>query len=142
MAAEFEHDPAKGVFASCGEIRQYIRWSNEDVDPRRFRHEGFLTDKTYLPNIWYEDRAQNNIRYGHRRGPHFFNGGVGNQYLNAKGKQDFLNGPVYQGRDRPSVGGPAGFISSFVGTWEFKITAIDTCDGNKVLGEDNLKVVW
>jgi hypothetical protein len=29
-----------------------------------------------------------------------------------------------------------------VGTWEFKITAIDTCDGNKVLGEDNLKVVW
>ena len=142
MSAEFDLDPPNGVLAACGEIRQYIRWSNNNVDPSRFGHEGFFTDKTYLPDTWYEDRAQNNIRYGHRRGPHFFNGGVGNQYLNAKGKQDFLNGSIYQGRDRPSTGGSAAYISSFVGTWEFRLEAIDTCNGNKVLGSDNVKIQW
>jgi outer membrane protein OmpA-like peptidoglycan-associated protein len=143
MTAEFEDDPANGILASCGEIRQYIKWSNNNVDPARFGHEGFLSDKTYIPDTWYEDRHQENFRYGHRRGPHFFNGGVGNQYLDAKGKvQDFLNGPLFQGRDNPSIGGPAAFITSWVGTYEFKLTAIDVCNGNKVLGEDNLKIDW
>lgn len=142
MSAEFEHDPPNAVLSPCGEIRQYIRWSSNDVDPARFRHEGFFTDKTYLPDTWYEDRSQRNIRYGHRRGPHFFNGGAGNQYLDAKGKQDFLNGPVYQGRDRPNTAGSAAYIASFVGSWEFRLDAIDICNGNKVLGSDTVTVQW
>jgi outer membrane protein OmpA-like peptidoglycan-associated protein len=143
MAAEFDHDPAKGIHASCGEIRQYIRWSNNNVDPSRFRHEGFLTDKTYLPNTWYEDRHQENWRYGHRRGPHSFSRGAHNQYLDATGgSQDFLNGKVYEGTDAPNTFGSAAYITSFVGTWEFRLDAIDVCNGNKVLGQDNAKVVW
>jgi outer membrane protein OmpA-like peptidoglycan-associated protein len=142
MSAEFDHDPPNGVLSACGQVRQYIRWSSNNVDPARFGHEGFFTDKTYLPDTWYEDRAQNNIRYGHRSGPHFFNGGGGNQYLDAKGKQDFLNGPIYQGRDGPNTAGPAAYIASFVGTWEFRLDAIDTCRGSSVLGSDTVKIVW
>ncbi len=146
FTAEFEHDPANGILASCGEIRQYIKWSSNVVDPGRVKgaeHEGFLSDKTYTPDTWYEDRHQENFRYGHRRGPHQFNGGTVNQYLDAKGAvTDFLTGPIYKGRDKPNIGGGAAFIAAWLGTWEFKITAIDVCNDNKVLGQDNLKIVW
>ena len=36
--AEFEHDPANNIHASCAEIRQYIKWTAGEVPPR---HAGF-----------------------------------------------------------------------------------------------------
>ena len=140
MAAEFENDPPNGILASCGEIRQYIKWSNQNVDPSRFGHEGFLTDKTFIPDTWYEDRDQPNTRYGHRQGPHSFPIAGVDEYLNAKGVRDQLNGVRYTGRDDPNVKGSVAFIASWVGTWEFRLEAIDICNGNKVLGIDNVKV--
>jgi outer membrane protein OmpA-like peptidoglycan-associated protein len=142
MAAEFENDPPNGVLATCGEIRQYIKWSNQNVDPSRFGHEGFLTDKTFIPDTWYEDRDQPNTRYGHRQGPHSAPIAVVDEYLNAKGVRDQLNGARYTGSDTPSVRGSVAFITSWVGTWEFRLEAIDTCNGNKVLGTDTVKVNW
>jgi hypothetical protein len=141
MAAEFDDAPAKGTLASCGEIRQYIRWSSDAVDPGKVGHEGFFTDKTYLANTWYEDRHQRNIRYGHRRGPHTFKGGVVNQYLNAKKKPDFLKGAVYQGRDRPSFGSSPARVTAFTGSWEFRLVALDVCR-NSVLGDDTVTVLF
>ncbi len=140
MAAEFENDPPNGILATCGEIRQYIKWSNQNVDPARFGHEGFLTDKTFIPDTLYEDRDQVGKRYGHRQGPHSESFAGVNEFLDAKGKQDPLNGPRFNGRDDPNVRGSAAFIASWVGTWEFRLDAIDTCNGDKVLGTDTVKV--
>ncbi len=140
MAAEFQNDPPNGILATCGEIRQYIKWSNQNVDPARGGHEGFLTDKTFIPGTFYEDRDQVGKRYGHRQGPHSESLAGVNEFLNLKGKQDPLNGPRFNGRDTPNVNGTAAFITSFAGTWEFRLDAIDTCNGDKVLGTDTVKV--
>ncbi|HLB71708.1 MAG TPA: DUF4157 domain-containing protein [Candidatus Methanoperedens sp.] len=144
MSAEFDLDPPNGVLAACGEIRQYIRWSNNNVDPSRFGHEGFFTDKTYLPDTWYEDRDQPNTRFGHRRGPHSALNNAFDQYFDKAGKisPNPASGRFYEGRDTPNTSGSAAYISSFVGSWEFRLEAIDTCNGNKVLGSDNVKIQW
>jgi hypothetical protein len=140
MTAEFENDPANGIFATCGEIRQYIKWSNQNVDPARFGHEGFLTDKTFIPDTWYEDRDHVGIRYVHSQWPHSVSFAGVNEFLDEKGKQDPLNGTRFNGRDDPNVRGSAAFITSWTGTWEFRIEAIDTCNADKILGTDNVKV--
>ncbi len=144
MSAEFEENPKSGILASCGQIRQYIKWSNANVDPERFHHDGFLPGKSFLPNTWYEDRDQVNTRYGHRSGPHSALDDDFDQYFDKAKKvsPNPASGRFYEGNDTPEVRGSAAFISSWVGTWEFRIDAIDTCNGNKVLGSDTVKINW
>jgi outer membrane protein OmpA-like peptidoglycan-associated protein len=144
MSAEFDQDPPNGVLSACGQVRQYLRWSSNDVDPARFGHEGFFTDKTYLPNTWYEDRDQPNTRYGHRSGPHSALKDAFDQYFDKAGKKapNPVSGRFYEGSDSPNTSGSAAYIASFVGTWEFRLDAINTCSAGGVLGSDTVKIVW
>lgn len=132
FSAEFEHDPSKGIYASCGQVRQYIKWSSAGDKPN---HAGFA-GSSYKPGTWYEDRDGNNKRYGHRSGsysdPQSFD-----QYVNSSGTRDQLKGPKYIGSDTPVDGSGAK-----TGFWYFKLEAIDTCNGNKVLGTDTVTVDW
>ncbi len=134
LSAEFEDDPSKGIYASCGQIRQYIKWSSNADRPN---HSGFTPASSYAANTWYEDRNSGNaFRYGHRSGTFGYSTGT-NKYIDAGGSTDMAKGPKYEGSDRPVDGSGAK-----TGTWDFRLDAIDTCNGNKVLGSDTLTVDW
>ena len=131
MAAEFEDDQANGVFASCGEARQYIMWSS---DADRPRNGAF--DATFKPNLWHEDRDGVGKRYGHRSGP--FSECVGlNHYEDSAGNFDCIKGTKFIGNDTPTDGSGAK-----TGWWKFKLEAIDSCNGGTSLGTDNIMVDW
>src|SRR5437868_11869624 len=97
LGAEFEHDPANGIEASCGEVRQYIKWSKGEQPPKT---GAFDPASDYSEETWYEDRDPNGKRYGHRSGPYFEC--VGIDHYEKKGAQDCDNGEVFVGEDTPS----------------------------------------
>ena len=141
LDAEFENDPANGIHASCGETRQYIKWDNNAVHPANFGHKKFQPIASFPPGVWHEDRDDVDKRYGHRTGTHAECISV-NHYEDSKANFDCANGPIYKGSDTPFVQGSTGFISSWKGIWDFKLEAIDSCNGSKVLGTDLVTVDW
>ncbi len=132
MAAEFDHDPASGIYASCCEVRQYIKWSAGETSPN---HAGFRPASGFSPDTWYEDRDGSDKRYGHRSGaqsdPQSFD-----QYLDSSGTRDQANGTRYVGSDSPRGN------NSRTGLWYFRMDVIDVCNGNRVLGSDHVTVDW
>ena len=124
LAAEFEHDPLKGIYAQYGQIRQYIQWPKGEDPPN---HAGFKPPGDFSPNTWYEDRDGGDKRYGHRSGAHAVCLDT-DHYLNTTGEEDCEAGPVYKGTDEP------GFDASRTGKFMFELRAIDTSQGDKQLG--------
>lgn len=131
MTAEFEHDTANNIYSSCGEIRQYIMWSS-DAD----RPNNGAFDATFKANEWHEDRDGVGKRYGHRSGP-YSECVVLNHFEDASATKDCINGVKYIGWDDPKDGSGAK-----TGWWKFRLDAIDTCNSNKVLGNDFVTVDW
>jgi hypothetical protein len=139
MSAEFENDPSKNISASCGQVRQYLKWDNNAVHPANFGHKKFQPIASFPAATWHEDRDDIDKRYGHRTGPHSECIPV-NHYEDSAAKNDCANGPIYKGLDAPYVQGSNAFISSWKGIWDFKLEAIDSCNGNAVLGTDYVTI--
>ncbi len=135
-SAEFEHDPSQGIYASCGIIKQSIKWSS---DADRPNHPGWTPASNYDANKWYEDRNASGLRASPRSGPTSFcaSGATNGIYKDTDGNRDCANGPIFEGHDRPMDGSGAK-----TGTWDFKLEAIDICNDDKVLGTDTLTVDW
>ncbi len=136
FSAKFQKAPApkgKGKGAttstlpSCCQVRQYIKWDQAFATYNGGPpHSGFPSNAK--PGRWYEDRDDQDKRYGHRAGVHSDPiAGGGDEYTTG-GVQDQANGDTYNGRDTPS--GPA----ALTGQWQFKLAAIDSCDANKCKG--------
>lgn len=135
--AEFKNDPVNGIYASCGEVRQFIQWDAASAAalPLGGRpHAGFPAGSA--ADTWIEDRDTVNKRYGHRRGPHAESIAI-NTYLDTASNRNAAFGHRYHGEDRP--GGPAALLA---GHWRFFVRAFDVCNGNKVLGTDFLRITW
>jgi len=134
--AEFQNDPVNGIFASCGEVHQFIQWDAASAAalPLGRPHTGFPAGTG--AGTWIEDRDRANTRYGHRRGP-FSALGTGDEYIDTTGHRNAAFGHIYRGRDFP--GGPAAILA---GHWSFFVRAYDVCNGNKVLGTDYLRITW
>ncbi len=99
------HDP------KCCEARQLISWNN--IPGGGVPHQGFPpTDQPYQ---WYEDRDQNDKRYGRRTGPH-----------SDLQPGDSYDGDNYSGGDRPQ-GFPPGV------TLRFRLIVVDVCNGHKTI---------
>ena len=132
MASEFEDDPARGIHASCCEVRQFILWT-EDPPPN---HAGFRPAASFDNNVWYEDRDGADTRYGHRAGVHSAPANF-DQYLDGAGNRDQANGHIYSGFDIP------GGAPTRTGEWQFIIKVIDTCNGDRDAGAvDYVAVRW
>ncbi|MBN2486377.1 MAG: DUF4157 domain-containing protein [Bacteroidales bacterium] len=140
FTAEFDHDPNNGIFASCCEVRQDIKWDATWVSSVAALgitrpHAGFPA--AHPADRWIEDRdATDTQRYGHRNG---YGGGVaGNRYVNTDGTTlNQANGRVYQGRDTPN--GPTGYP----GTWTFRVYVVDVCNGNRRISPySTLTITW
>jgi hypothetical protein len=125
LSAEFENDPAKGLDPSCGEVRQYIKWTKAADIPN---HAGFKPASAYSANTWYEDRDDVGKRYGHRSGTYYECASI-NHYLNKGGGENCTSGEVFDGKDDPIDGSGAK-----TGEWNFELRAVDTCDGDKEIG--------
>lgn len=135
--ATFKNDPANGVFASCCEARQFIRWDAASAAalPGGIPHAGFPAGTA--AGTWIEDRnGTDTLRYGHRSGRHG-NAIVGNQYLDTTGARNQAFGHIYEGRDFP--GGPDPLLA---GTWRFMVRVIDVCNGGSRLGDDFVRINW
>jgi len=125
QSAEFENDPTKGVDPSCGEIRQYIKWSKGEAPPNT---GAFEPKSSFSEDTWYEDRDPNGKRYGHRSGT-FAECVSINHYEDKKGVKDCAKGEVYAGQDDPKG------AATRTGMWSFELRAVDTCGGTeKVIG--------
>ena len=139
MAAEFEHDPENGIFASCCEVRQQIQWnaaaaaSFMALTGHPILHGGFPAGHP-ADTLIEDTNLAGTLRYGHRTG--FTGGVVGNRFLNAAGNLDQANGVRFEGRDFP--GGPA----ALAGQWRFRLSVVDVCNEFKELGADNLTINW
>ncbi|MFZ5447953.1 MAG: DUF4157 domain-containing protein [Thermodesulfobacteriota bacterium] len=137
FTAEFEHDPANGIFASCCEVRQFIRWDPAAVASwggPTVPHGGFPAGTP--ANTWIEDRDAANTRYGHRAGP-FSAPAAWDQYIDSTGRRNQAFGHIYRGRDTPS--GPA----TDAGTWTFLVKVVDVANGGVTIGsQDVLSVNW
>jgi hypothetical protein len=135
--AEFRNDPANGIYASCGEIRQFIQWDAASAAALAGGrpHGGFPAGSP--TNTWIEDRdGTDTLRYGHRRAPHLANI-AGNEFIDNAGNRNPAFGHIYRGRDFP--GGPDAVLA---GHWRFFVRAIDVCNGNRALGTDFLRITW
>jgi len=119
---------------SCCEVRQYIRW--DDAYHRSKGgppHGGFPSSAT--AGTWYEDRDASDKRYGHRSGVHSDPiAGCGDEYLTGR-TRDQANGDTYCGRDSP--GAPA----TRMGTFNFQLKVIDTCNGSMVKARSSIITV-
>ncbi|MBE9072209.1 DUF4157 domain-containing protein [Microcystis sp. LEGE 08355] len=134
MSAEFEHDPSNGIYASCCEIRQYIKWTS---DADRPRNPGFMPASSYSANTWYEDRDSVGKRYGHRSGVHAECISI-NHYEDSLGSYDCPNGSKFVGQDTPRDGSGAK-----TGKWDFELKVIDTCNGDRQIGSTaSVTVDW
>ncbi|MHC1599758.1 MAG: eCIS core domain-containing protein [Candidatus Methanospirareceae archaeon] len=140
--AEFESDPAKGIFPSCCEVRQFIRWNAAAATSfaairgagNTVPHAGFPA--AHRANRWIEDRDSGNNRYGHRSGP-FSDPQSYDQYLDSSGKRNQAYGHIYRGRDSPN--GPA----TIAGQWRFLVKVIDVCRGGRTIGgQDVIRINW
>lgn len=135
--ATFKNDPANGVFASCCEARQFMRWDAASAAalPGGIPHAGFPAGTA--AGTWIEDRnGTDTLRYGHRSGRHG-NPIVGNQYRDTTGATNQAFGHIYEGRDFP--GGPDPLLA---GTWRFMVRVIDVCNGGARLGDDFVRINW
>lgn len=145
MAAEFEHDPPNGIFASCCEVRQEISWDAAMAAAftastgNPIPHNGFPA--THPADTRIEDRGPGDgVRFGHRTGPW---GGVGvpapfeNRFVNAAGVTDNANGARFIGRDLPSM------LSTWHGVMRFRLSVVDVCNGGvRISGFDNITITW
>lgn len=136
LETDFKHDPANGIYGSCGEVRQFIQWdaASAAVLPGGIPHGGFPAGTA--ADTWIEDRDSVNLRYGHRTGP-FSESIEINAYRDTGDRRNAAFGHVFRGRDTP--GGPDALLA---GHWRFYLRAFDVCNGNKVLGTDYLRVTW
>jgi hypothetical protein len=138
LRAEFENDPANGVFPSCCEIRQFIRWdaaAAASFGAGGVPHGGFPAGTA--ANTWIEDRDAANNRYGRRSGP-FSDPQTFDQYLDSTGARNQAFGHLYRGTDDP--GGPA---AGMAGTWRFLLRVVDVCNGNRQVGSDDfIRINW
>ncbi len=136
MRADFKHDPANKIFASCCEVRQFIRWDAASATAMGgVPHGGFPAG--WAANTWIEDRDSANKRYGHRTGPRSDPASF-DQYLDTNGIRNQAFGHRYRGSDSP--GGPAALLA---GSWRFRLQVIDVCNGNRVVGNrDYVRVNW
>ena len=137
MSARFRHDPADNVYASCCEVRQRIRWDAASAAalPGGIPHGGFAAGTA--ANTWLEDRDAANNRYGHRTGP---NSDPQNfdQYIDTNGRRNQAFGHIFRGSDSP--GGPDAIMA---GSWRFRLSVIDVCNGNaEIGGQDFVRVNW
>ena len=127
LRAEFDNDPANGIFPSCCEVRQFIRWdatAAASFGVPAVPHGGFPA--ATAADTWIEDRDQNNHRYGHRSGP-FSDPQSFDQYLDSTNKRNQAFGHIFRGTDTPGGGTPAG-------SWRFFIQVVDVCKGGRQLG--------
>jgi RHS repeat-associated protein len=97
------HDP------KCCEVRQLISWNMQQPP-----HQGFPSNDQ--PKNWYEDRDQNNKRYGRRSG----------SYSDLQPGFDWYSGNGYSGNDTPD-GFPAGDIL------RFRLIVVDVCNGGNTI---------
>jgi uncharacterized protein DUF4157 len=136
LTAVFEHDPGKGINASCCWMQQNIKWDKAFAKHYgKPPHTGFPSGAA--ADTWHEDRDTAGKRYGHRTGSHS-ECIPDNHYEDAKGNNDCSAGTVYKGHDAP--GGPSGLLK---GVWDFELSVVDICNGNaQVGGTDTLKINW
>jgi hypothetical protein len=135
--ARFKHDPVNGVYASCCEVRQKIRWdaASAAAMPGGIPHGGFAAGSG--ANTWFEDRDAANNRYGHRSGP-FSDPQNFDQYIDTNGRRNQAFGHIYRGSDSP--GGPAAILA---GSWRFRLSVVDVCNGDtEIGGQDFVRVNW
>lgn len=135
FSAGFENDAKKDCCCKCCEFRQYIMWVPANgTNTNRIPH--FPSGS--MPNVYYEDRDQNNKRYGHRSGnnsdPQDFD-----QYLDENGNRDQAEGCAYQGSDTPQI--PA--TNRSWSKWVFYQFIVDVCNGEKKVAEgDTINIIF
>lgn len=110
--AKFENDATHDP--KCCEVRQLISWNMEQAP-----HRGFQPPRDQ-PNQWYEDRDQNNKRYGRRNGP----------YSDLHPGFDWYSGNGYSGNDTPR-----GFNHGDI--LRFRLIVVDVCNGGKTIYTSN-----
>jgi hypothetical protein len=136
FTAEFDSDPAAGVFPSCCEVRQYIRWNAAalgGMGPGGVPHHGFPAGTPV--DAFIEDRDDTGGRYGHRSGPLSHPDG-NDQFLDSTGARNQAFGNIYRGHDEPSPGAVGG-------QWQFYVKVIDVCHGGERKGDDSLiRINW
>jgi RHS repeat-associated protein len=98
------HDP------KCCEVRQLISWN-----PGPRPHPGFYPPFDQ-PNHWYEDRDENDNRYGRRTG-----------IYSDPEPFDNYHGNGYTGSDDPGGDYPSGQ------TLKFRLIVVDVCNGGKTI---------
>ncbi len=136
LRAEFRNDPVNGIFASCGEVRQFVQFDAAALAalPGGRPHAGFPAGLRAGNPI--EDRDDANLRYGHRRGRHS-ESIAGNSYTDTRGNRNAAFGHIYRGSDFP--GGPDALLE---GNWRFTVRAIDVCHSDRLLASDTLRISW
>ena len=138
FAASFQLNHNEGVFCNCCEVRQAISWdptAAASFAPGIVPHGGFPAAQA--ANSPIEDREQADKRYGHRTGAFSDLHDTFDQYFNATGVADSLNGCTYAGNDTP--GGP----STLAGQYVFTISVVDVCNNEQpVGGTDTVTVNW
>jgi RHS repeat-associated protein len=95
---------------TCCEVRQMILWNHGPAP-----HPGFQPPDNQ-PNHWYEDRDQNNKRYGRRSGP----------YSDLHPGFDWYSGDDYDANDTPR-----GFPADV--TLRFKLIVVDVCNHDSII---------
>jgi hypothetical protein len=141
LSARFENNPTEGVFASCGEVRQLIRWDATAAASMVAKrgvaapHTGFAPPPAIDTPV--EDRGDGNwFRFGHRTGPH---GTVQpfSRFRTAAGVTNMANGAVYDAQDQP------GFWPDRRGQYRFQLRAVDVCNGERRIGgTDDITIDW
>ena len=137
LFSRFRHDPANGIYASCCEVRQRIRWdaASAAAMPGGIPHAGFAAGTA--ADTWLEDRDAANNRYGHRTGPRSDPQNF-DQYIDTNGRRNQGFGHLYRGSDTP--GGPAAILA---GSWRFRLSVIDVCNGGtEIGGQDFVRINW
>lgn len=111
--------------ASCCEVRQYIKWDKRYVASKGGPpHGGFPSSST--PDTWYEDRDENNKRYGHRSGPYSDPMPNCEDEYKTGSAPDQANGDTYCGSDEP------GAPDRRQGQYQFQLKVVDVCHGEAV----------
>jgi hypothetical protein len=137
FSARFKHDPANGIYASCCDVRQHIRWDAASAAALAggIPHAGFPAGTA--ANTWIEDRDAADNRYGRRAGPHSDPQDF-DQFIDTNGRRNQAFGHIYRGSDSP--GGPAAVLA---GSWRFRLSVVDVCNGDaQIGGQDFVRVNW
>jgi hypothetical protein len=137
-------DPTKDVNPACCEVHQYV-WSTKGSSIAGLAPAWSPKEK-YPPEQWFEDRDDENKRYGHRadeysscsaRQQGFGHCPTIDKYLNSTDADtDCQCGDVFQGQDSPTH-----FCSKEY--TKFKLKVFDRCNGTYVEGKEvELVVRW